>query len=246
MLQLLKYEFYKKWKLFLIVICILALAQGIILYQLLVKDNWVASLAIFTTIGYAGAIFIFIDSILSYSKELNNKSGYMLFLTPRNTYQILGSKVLISFIELIIGFVIFVSIGYINYGIFANVFTEVFEFGDFVISFAEGAFILKDILTFIFLALMQWFNVIITAYLSITLSTTLLSQSKLKGLISFILFFVISYFISYIINFARDLLTEVTALSFSSISMISTVILLITSFILYILSAKLLNKYVNL
>ncbi|TCT14695.1 hypothetical protein EDC18_105177 [Natranaerovirga pectinivora] len=247
MIQLLKYEAMKKWRLFLIAITVIFLAEGFILFQLKVKNNLAFGIGLFLFISYIGIFVIFIDSIQSYSRELKNKTGYSLFLVPRNAYEILGAKILIAFIEIILAFILFIIAFGINYDIIATAINSNMDFVYFIFTLIEDHISFRVIFANTFELLMSWFNFIIIAYLAITLSSTLLSQNKFKGFISFILFILINIVVhSFILDNLFKIINALTNLTSISMSIVSSFIIFIVSLLIYFLTAALLEKHIDL
>ena len=96
MLKLIKYEFRKTFLSKLILLAITALAEILFLAGVFLK--WDKGLAI-GTIGLVmcaviGIFYIGIESLLVFHRDLNTKQSYMLFMTPKTSYHVLGSKVL--------------------------------------------------------------------------------------------------------------------------------------------------------
>ena len=100
MSMLLKYEMRKTWFAKLIVLGVAAAAELAFLAALLFRnasgntDELIAfsTAALFMT-ALVGVMAIGFQSILVLHRDMNTKQGYMLFMTPRNCYQILGAKI---------------------------------------------------------------------------------------------------------------------------------------------------------
>ena len=96
MSKLLKYEFKKSKNVTLAILLITAIGEalfvtGTIAGAIPLTSSGALILAFAATFG----IFIMaVQSIDILHRELNTNQSYMLFLTPRNSYQILGSKIL--------------------------------------------------------------------------------------------------------------------------------------------------------
>ena len=102
MSKLLKYEFKKSKNVTLAILLITAIGEalfvtGTIAGAIPLTSSGALILAFAATFG----MFIMaVQSIDILHRELNTNQSYMLFLTPRNSYQILGSKILSSAISL--------------------------------------------------------------------------------------------------------------------------------------------------
>ncbi len=196
-----KYEILRKQRLLYISLVIVAVIEAGIVYTLYRGGN---SLAIFSILvfllGFGGLVFILIDNIIMYSSDLTKKQGYMIFLAPRNGYQILGAKVVIGFIELIAGFLLYFILMFLNSSLFYHLHVEektgllslfLENFGDILPNSYEAFMILLALI-------LIWFSYILTMYLAITLRKTVLSNVKFSGIISFVFFIVLVILISFI------------------------------------------------
>ena len=91
MSKLLKYEFKKSKNVTLAILLVTVIGEALFV------TGTIAGAALAATFG------IFIMAVLSIDilhRELNTNQSYMLFLTPKNSYQILGSKILANAISL--------------------------------------------------------------------------------------------------------------------------------------------------
>ena len=96
MRNLLKYEFRKSKNVTLAILLIIVIGEVLFLAGI-----FAGAVALLTfgalALVLAATFGIFIVALLSIDilhRELNTTQSYMLFLTPRNSYQILGSKIL--------------------------------------------------------------------------------------------------------------------------------------------------------
>lgn len=196
MLKLMKYELLRKQRILIISTSILFFIELAILFGIFKGGGWsaLAILLIFMMI-FGVILFVFVDSIRSYSVDLNQKEGYSLFLTPTSGYKIIGSKAIISFIELIFFVVIVFGLMVLNYKFtqflypdaFSKVVTPLFDTLKQMYSIPKLTELFFIILVYVF----EWFAVIMIAILAMTLRKTILSNSKLGWLISLIFFVVI-------------------------------------------------------
>ena len=98
MSKLLKYEIRKTWALKLIILGVTAVAELAFLIALFLDQEnhgfigLTCVLLFFIAMG--GTMLIGVQSVLTLHRDMNTKQGYMLFMTPRNSFQILGEKLL--------------------------------------------------------------------------------------------------------------------------------------------------------
>ena len=96
MSKLIKYEFRKSLFSKLVFAGITAVMEIIYLIGILGnynKPTVIGMIGLFFT-ALAGITFIGIESILILYRDLTTKQSYMLFMTPNNSYKILGAKAL--------------------------------------------------------------------------------------------------------------------------------------------------------
>lgn len=249
MLNLLKYEIYKRHKSIFVAIILVALAELLCIYY--INVSWQSAITkgalVYFVLGFAGLIFVLIDNLNTFYSDLTKKTGYMLFLTPQNSYKILLSKTLVAFTELICGFLLYFGLGLLNYQIAASLYnqTSVFNFlNDVIIPISLNASSLFNGLLFLVLI---WFNFILTFYLSMTIYKSLFSNAKHNGIFTFIFFMIVNVIAKYIYTTSYSLLFGSTEIAFLSPMQIAafSFILLLTSTLFFFLTGYLLDKKVN-
>ena len=129
-----KYEFKKTMfsKLILLVVPVLAEAA----FLVGVFGEWERALGIGMTglmlCAMVGVFYIGIESLLVFHRDLNTKQSYMLFLTPKNSYQILGAKVLENGISIFLTGLFYLVLGAVDWSIAVLRIGGVKEFLDIV------------------------------------------------------------------------------------------------------------------
>lgn len=145
-----------------------------------------------TVVAYFGVL---IYGVASYSKELNQKTGYMTFMTPISTFTIIGSK-LISTLLAGIFFVVLLGIfALIDMAMFEEVFPETKLFTEFLdnlieMSGAAAGELWINVGVGILSMLIESFAIVAIAYISITLTATAFQNKKWKGIVSAVIFVV--------------------------------------------------------
>lgn len=234
MTKLIKYDMIKSRAWFIITAAALLLIEaGYLLGHWLNSDKLFSACAIlFVLAGAFAVLALLIFSVQLYSDELTKKSGYMTFLTPRNAYQIIGSKLIVSFLVLVVGFVLYCGLGLLNIQIVAN--DEGSIVGKLVSMVSADE--IPSILLMLFNLLTQWFVTIITIYFSVTLAATLLGNNKFRWLISSAIFLAVNTVVGIVsaalmmdktLHFSYQMATE-DAPSFSFFLENSVELLLIT------------------
>lgn len=245
MLNLIKYEFVKKYRMFLVVIITTILAGIFMSYKF-----GELGLPVFAVILSVGLFILYsVDVIQMYSQDINKKTGYMVFMTPNNGYTIIGSKVITALLEgfgMVIFFILVVILNsFIVYG--PGNFSEI-NFNNGGISYTSIFIVLTTVLLFAI-------QFVLTIYAAITIRKSVLANVKLKGLISFGIFLLLNYIITKlysipydILNFSKyDVMVDITQtvelLKLLSPAMLTSTILCVA---LTFLSGYLLEKKINL
>lgn len=214
MLNLIKYELIKKYKLFSIAIIF---SLGLNVY--LMTTGVAGSIAFIAFFPVVAAILYIVDVIRMYSDDLNKKSGYMLFMTPNSGYKIVISKLVTAVLEvlaiLLIYFVFILLNGvYIMYASQVNVslseaMTFIFDVTNFInINLADR---LGINLSHVFLALLTLFVFLIgfitTVYTAVTIRKSLFSEIKLGAVLSFLIFLMLNW---VLINLSTNIYNSMT------------------------------------
>ena len=94
--KLIKYELRKNLGMLIAMLSTIGAVEIYFLLSLAAdKESHVAVSAILMPIGcFLIALLVFILGVTSYSRELSQKSSYLLFMTPHSTLSIISSKVL--------------------------------------------------------------------------------------------------------------------------------------------------------
>ena len=99
MLKLMKYELIKQRTSKVIIGAILALLEVAFLAGMLLGKEEIMAIAagMLTFLASVTFVIVGLEEIITYYHDLRDKSGYMLFMTPYNVYEIMGSKILTGF-----------------------------------------------------------------------------------------------------------------------------------------------------
>ena len=218
MLKLMKYEFRKMRT--TLVILLLALAALELMFALgtgLDKRGWImTSLVLLSMLACCIYGYILVAGIVSYSRELSDRTGYLVFMTPTRPLGIVLSKLLFTLLAGAAVTALFVLAAFLDYGYLARNFhldkslldqlnlSLKFMLGDMSASIAGiGQMILFTVLT----VLIEITLAMCTAYLAITVSATLLQNRKgfLRGLVSVLLFFALTWGAGWLSGKVTDL-----------------------------------------
>lgn len=205
MLKMMKYEYRRGIFPLLVVITALAAAELLFLIGVFGKKDICVGLGLIFLIlgGFAAYMFVLVYGVIIYSQDLKNKTGYMVFMTPLSNFKIIGAKLLSI---LLTGATLVVFLGIImvvDYNVIkthdSNIAgMEIMLNGILGTNGSSLGTIIANLAAFIVVVLIQFFTMITIAYLAVSLSSTVLQNKKIKGVVSFVLFIVIYVLMSYV------------------------------------------------
>ncbi len=252
MSMLLKYEFRKTWFMKLVILGITAVAELLFLGGLLFGDvpegsgRLVSiSILLLTLIAVFGVMVIGIQSVLVLHRDMNTKQGYMLYMTPRNSYQILGAKMLENGLSLLLAGAFFALLAILDV-------TLLFSRMGQLESLLKAA---RDMLRMMgteiplnrdgFLCLMlsfltSWLGTVSIAFLADIISAALLNGKKFNGLVSFLLFILLSIAMGWLQN-----ALNVSGNSVTASLLTSSAVALAYSVGMYVLSAWIMERWLS-
>lgn len=238
--KLMKYEFRKTRMSRLILLLATIISEVLFLAGLFAE--WETGLVwgsvLISLCATFGIFYMGIESILVFSRDMNTKQSYMLFMTPKNSYQILGAKALENLICILLAGVIFILIAFGNLtiaSIYLDGLNQFLEEMHRIMGFLfENLPTWQEIVAGVFSFLLDWFMMITVGYLAVALSATILAGKRFSGLISFVLFLAIIWASSAVMEFL-PVLSGQTAdfiLKYSITLLLSAVFYLLTGWIL--------------
>lgn len=202
--KLMKYELRKRLMSKILVLVVVAVLEVLFVLGLyLEKDNWLRMASVLlVAVGFIGLFYFSFESVVTFSNDLRTKQSYMLFLTPRNMFQVVGAKIAVTVIQIFGSGLAFAGIAIGDIALVCSKNGEMQEFLDAVKAFIKaltGSEIrLTEIGYVILMVLVTWLLLITMAMFAITLSTTLFANKKYKGFISVLIFFALEYVIGKI------------------------------------------------
>ena len=207
MLKLMKYEFRKTMFSKAVLLIITALAELAYLVGVFAKleDTMGWGIVGLSMCAMIGIFYIGIESLIVFHKDLNTKQSYMLFLTPNSSYRILGAKIVENGIAIFAAGAFFVALAALDATIGILYIGGLKEFldimGEVVKSIQINIDIQPDHILMTFLAgLASWMMMIVTGYLAIVLSATVLAGKKFSGFVSFLIYLLISWISGRLMN----------------------------------------------
>ena len=206
MLKLMKYEFRKTAFSKLILLALTAVSEvAFLLGIFLEKNNLLAMGEIFLLLcAVIGIAYIGLESVMVLQRDLNTKQSYMLFLTPKSSYQILGAKILENGISIIMAGAFFAALAAIDVTVATLYIGGLKEMINLVSSFMElnwsVTFTPAEAAFYFFGLLASWIVFIVNADLSVILSASVLAGKKGSGIAGFLIFLVISSVIGKLLD----------------------------------------------
>ena len=210
MLKLLKYEFRKmRTNLLALVVGLAALEIGFI-FGLSTDRTGIMSvcLTLISILTFAAFAYLILAGIASYSLELRDKSGYLIFMTPVRPIGIVLSKLVFIALASLAAMALFGTAAYLDFRALIlrlNPDPQTMEYLNMMLRFGLRANAsvqqIAQMAGFMVAAvLLEVLLTVCSAYLAITLSSTLLQNKKgiLRGAISFALFILLSWGASWL------------------------------------------------
>ena len=211
MLKLMKYEFRKmRTPLLVLLLILVGLEGGFLAGHFLnhgsqrLRDLMGICFGLINILTFAVYGYILVAGIASYSRELKDRTGYLVFMAPVRPIAIVLSKLLFTILTAVLLAALFGAVTWLDYRLLLGPLkideTIVGQFNLFGrVALNNAAFDVKQIaLELGYLGATVLIGILLmmcTVYLAITLSATLLQNRKgfLRALVSVALFFALSY-----------------------------------------------------
>lgn len=199
MLKLIKYEYRRNLSAIAVMLIAILLLQGFFLFSIYKEDVamvFSASMLLFSAASLC-VLGMLMYSVALYSRELSAKTSYLTFMTPNPVSRILASKLLAAFLLGLFFALILGLFAAWDFSLLSRTFPEI-QIGQIALEQILRNMSTTDLSTLITTLsamglefLINFFTVVVIAYLAITLSATVLQNKKFKGLVSFLLFLLI-------------------------------------------------------
>ena len=171
--KLMKYEWKKQRTSRMIVMVALAVCVLTFLGGMLVEKD--ALMGISATLLLVGSFFVVfymgIESILILNRDLKTKQSYMIWMTPKSVWEILGAKFVVAIVQMFFVFALYVIagllcfVGMLQYvGELGNVFAIIRD--SFIRVSGEGQLI-AQIIWNLFCIFVGWIEVVMVGYLAV-------------------------------------------------------------------------------
>jgi len=208
--KLIKYELKKQMLSKIVVGVLAAICEAVFLVALIIdKSEWAGSaFAIFFMLGFGSLFYFSFETIVTYSNDLKTKQSYMLFLVPRNMYQVVGAKMVTTLLQILLVGAAFAAVFVGNVFITCARYGEIEEMIEmFKMLFEQISGIsvnLAEVIYTICALLVVWIEFILMAMLAITLSTTLFANKRYKGVISFGIYILFELLLGKVADLVTD------------------------------------------
>ncbi len=196
MLKLTKYEFLKNKTVLLIIFIGIAILESAYLICCHLKDVEKTALTLTLCVVYTSVCFfvVFVLAISNYSKELNSKSSFLIFMTPNSSLSIIFSKMLTTLITGCVIAAILCGLAYFDVWFLSENFPKIRVYKELINIFSQMAAVeiaqlALTVSSYVIDFLISFFATVTLIYLAITLSFTLLQNARMRGFISFLIFF---------------------------------------------------------
>lgn len=208
--KLIKYEFKKQMLSKIIVGVLVLICQLVMLVGVFAdKPDWGAlGFGGMTLLAFAALFYFSFETVVTYSNDLKTKQSYMLFLVPRNMYQVVGAKMITTIAQIFVAGIAFMALILGNLFLVSARDGEIEEFIKLMkmfIEFVSGVNV--DVTTVVYVIcsmLVVWIEFVLMAMLAITLSTTLFANKRYKGVISFGIYIGLEFVLGKIADWASN------------------------------------------
>lgn len=192
--KLIKYEFRKQLFSKLVIGAMLLGAEVLYLAGLLLDKEDLCALGLggIAVMGFGVMFYLSFEILTTYSKDLKTKQSYMLFLVPRNMFQVVGAKMITAVLQIFVGGAVFAGVFIGDLFILCSVKGKVQEgidlLKDLFWAFTGTEIRMQETIYLAVMILVLWLEFTLMAMLAITLSTTLFANKKYKGVVSFVIY----------------------------------------------------------
>lgn len=198
MLNIIKYDWLRRWKFFAGGLLAFLLFDIDSIYRIISKSNSGIISAVFFTVLFAMTLALFFDHIGRMYKCLFKSEGLLLFSLPINGYRFLGSKMLAVILEccavaLFVSCVLYIDYQILDYFAVSFIPDITIAVHNLPINFFQGLRILWVILLF-------YIGFLLMVNLSMVLVKSLFASTKHGILLSFIFFFIVTKVFSMLSN----------------------------------------------
>ena len=250
--MLLKYEMKKTLAMKLIILGITAVVElfflgGVLFWSPAGSADEVIGISVLLLVflAFGGVMLIGIQSVLVLHRDMNTKQGYMLYMTPRNSYQILGAKTLENGLSLVLAGAFFFLLGLLDITLLLSRVGQLETLWNYAKDFlrvlnSEITLSWQGVLCLVVAFLSSWLATVSVAYLADIVSAALLNGKRFNGLVSFIFFILLSILLSWLQNVLGGGVTGI-----NNVLLVRAGIALVFSALMYVASATIMERYLS-
>ena len=204
MLKLMKYEFRKSASSKLILLVLTAVFELAFLGGVFFKGyNLMGTGMMFLILcAFFGVFYIGLENILTLYRDLNSKQSYMLFLTPKSSYEILGAKILENGISILMAGAFFIVLAVFDLTVATLCIGGAKELMDSIRQIMDIRLNIKivsdAVILSVFASLVSWISIVVIADMAVILSASVLAKGS--GIAAFALFLILSWLFSQMLN----------------------------------------------
>lgn len=205
MLKLIKHEYRKHLTALMILLGLTVAVEGYFLYAMSVMDEVHVAISVFGLImcTYAAIVYVLVTGVTSYSKEMKDRSAYLIFMTPNSGLKIMGSKFLFAFSNALFFAAVYAALAAADVLMLlqkTQAYEEfIYEINELMLSYGvhldQIAF---AVLIVAMCAALSILSFMALTYLAVTLSHTLFRDRKWRGLATLAIFFGLNWLVGEI------------------------------------------------
>ena len=128
-------------------------------------------------------------------RDLNSKQSYMLFLTPKSSYEILGAKILENGISILMAGAFFIVLAVFDLTVAMLCIGGAKELMDSIRQIMDIRLNIKivsdAVILSVFASLVSWISIVVIADMAVILSASVLAGKKGSGIAAFALFLIL-------------------------------------------------------
>ena len=238
MLKLMKYEFRKSASSKLILLVLTAVFELAFLGGVFFKGyNLMGTGMMFLILcAFFGVFYIGLEGIMTLYRDLNSKQSYMLFLTPKSSYEILGAKILENGISILMAGAFFIVLAVFDLTVATLCIGGAKELMDSIRQIMDIRLNIKIVSDAVILSVFASLVIVVIADMAVILSASVLAGKKGSGIAAFALFLILSWLFSQMLNL-------VPAFDNMNLTMILEIaVSLVLSVIFYFISGWIMEK----
>ena len=244
MKNLMKYELRKTLAIKLMILGATALAEIVFLIGLWADKNRMMGIGVglLAMLAFGGVMIIGVASVVILHRDMNTKQSYMLFMTPNNSYRILGAKVLENGISILLAGAFYFALAalditllFAHEGRLADLWNWL---KDLLQSFdARITMDTSTLMALTFNLLVTWIGTVCAAYLGDVISTALLNGKRFNGLVSFLAFIALMWLVGFVQGKATAGISGI-----QTVFLVDGGIALALAVIMYVLTAQIMER----